>query len=198
MSMGTLKTQNIMIEQNEEKLNSQMSQEEATSAEDTSVEDTTEKPDEDIEAKNRQLYERATKAEKKAKEEEAKRLMLEKQAGKVSKEATGETPDPSELAKTVVAFKDYSQDEIDYIYKQAKFLETSPLEAMKNEDVQLFLEAKRERAKRSENTPQPSTKQSPVTKKHVSEWTNDDLSQASQRGDWDAIDEFRKWAREQR
>ncbi len=184
-----------MTEQNLEKANSQMGQEEATSAEDTSVEETTENSREDIEAKNRQLYERAKKAEERAKEEEAKRLMLEKESGKVAKQATGESLDPSDLAKTVVALKDKTPEEIDYIFKQAKFMNVSPLEAARNEDVQLFLEAKRERLERSEKTPEPSTKQSP-SKKDVSQWTNEDLRQASERQDWDAIDQFRKFMRQ--
>jgi hypothetical protein len=186
-----------MTQENLEKTNSEISQEEATSAEDTSVDGTTENSEEDIKAKNRQLYERATKAEQKAKEEEAKRLMLEKESGKVAKQATGESLDPSDLAKTVVALKDHSPEEIDYIFKQAKFMNVSPLEAAQNEDVQLFLEAKKERRERSEKTPEPSTKQSP-TQKDVSQWTNEDLRNASEREDWDAIDQFRKWAKEQR
>ncbi len=185
-----------MTEQNLETPNSENGKEEATSAEDTSVEETTQNS-EDIEAKNRQLYERAKKAEEKAKEEEAKRLMLEKQSNKVSEQATGTSLDPSELAKTVVALKDKTPDEIDYIYRQAKFMNVSPLEAAQHEDVQLTLEAKREKRERSEKTPEPSTKQSP-SKKDVSQWTNEDLSEASRQGNWDAIDEFRKWAKKQR
>jgi hypothetical protein len=184
-----------MLEQNLGNANPQIGEEEATSAEDTSVEETTENSREDIEAKNRQLYERAKKAEERAKEEEAKRLMLEKESGKVAKQATGESLDPSDLAKTVVALKDHSTEEIDYIFKQAKFMNVSPLEAARNEDVQLFLEAKRERLERSEKTPEPSTKQSP-SKKDVSQWTNEDLRQASERQDWDAIDQFRKFMRQ--
>lgn len=186
-----------MTQENLEKTNSEIGQEEDTSTEANSVEGATENPKEDIEAKNRQLFERAKKAEEKAKEEEAKRLMLEKQSSKVAEQATGESLDPSDLAKTVVALKDYSQDEIDYIFKQAKFMNVPPLEAAKNDDVQLFLEAKRERKERSEKTPEPSTKQSPVNK-DVSQWTNEDLRNASEREDWDAIDAFRKWAKTQK
>jgi hypothetical protein len=185
-----------MTKENLENTNSEIGEEEDTSAEATSVEETTENSEEDIKAKNRQLYERAKKAEEKAKEEEAKRLMLEKESSKVAKQATGTELDPSELAKTVVALKDKTPDEIDYIFRQAKFMNLSPLEAARNEDVQLFLEAKRERNERSERTPEPSTKQSP-SKKDVSQWTNEDLRNASEREDWDAIDQFRKWAKTQ-
>jgi len=153
---------------------------------------------EDIKAKNRQLYERTKKAEQKAKEEEAKRLMLEKKSKgeSSSQQEKVESVDANDIAKTVVALKDYSPDEIDYIFEQAKFKNKNPLEAAKDEDVQLFLEAKRKKKERELSTPKPSTKQG-SNKKPVEEWTNEDLRKASKNQDWDAIDKFRKWAKSQ-
>ncbi len=190
-----------MTEQNLEKANSEMGQEEATSAEDTSVEETTKNSDEDIEAKNRQLYERAKKAEERAKEEEAKRLMLEKEYGKVAKQATGTPIDQSDLDKRLELLreqnllKDKNDDESKYLIERAKKEKISLPELMEKEDVQIYLRVKREELERSEKTPEPSTKQSP-TKKDVSQWTNEDLRQASERQDWDAIDQFRKFMRQ--
>ncbi len=149
----------------------------------------------DLEAKNRQLYERAKKAEERAKQADAEKLMLEKETKETSKQATGETPNPADLAKMVVALKEHSPDEIDYIFKQSKFLGVDPLEAANHEDTKLFLNAKREQKERSEKTPEPSTKQSPVSK-DVREWSNADLRQATENQDWDKIDEFRKHRRQ--
>jgi len=172
-----------MIEEKLETTDSENGDEEKTSEKTTE-----ETPKEDIEAKNRQLFERTKKAEQRAKVEEAEKLILQKQT------KVGETPDSSELAKTVVAMKDYTPAEIDYIFKQAKFLGITPTEAISNEDVQLFLEAKREKLQRSEKTPEPSTKQIPDTK-GFEEWTNDTLREATQAGDYEAIDKFREWMR---
>ncbi len=154
------------------------------------------KADAEAEAKNRQLYERTKKAEQKAKEEEAKRMLLEKDIKIASEKATREIPNASKLAKTVATLKNYNADEIDYIFKQAEFLKIDPVEAANSSDVQLFLKAKREQIERSEKIPEPSTKQTPTTKNY-NQWTNEDLSEATQRGDWDAVDGFRKWMREQ-
>lgn len=151
---------------------------------------------EDVEAKNRQLYERTKKAEQKAKAEEAEKLLLQKQVKEATTKATGTAPDASEIAKTVLALKDYSPDEIDYISRQAKFLNLPLDKAAQDEDVQLFLQAKREKVERSDKTPEPSTKQSTSTK-DISQWTNEDLSAATQRGDWESVDKFRAWMRKQ-
>ncbi len=177
---------------NEDGVTSENTNEESEDTTSTNEPESTDEGKDDIEAKNRQLYERTKKAEQKAKEEEAKRLMLEKK----TKEATGEAPDAQQLAKTVVALKDYSTDELDYIFKQAKFLNVDPLDAARDDDVKLFLEAKRERKERELKTPEPSTKQS-TSKKDVSQWTNEDLRNASENQDWEALDEFRKWAKRQ-
>ena len=151
----------------------------------------------DVEAKNRQLFERAKKAEQKAKVEEAEKLLLQKKIKESTAKATGNTLDASDIAKTVLALKDYTPEEVDYIAKQAKFMEVSLPEAAQNEDVNLFLQAKREQTERSDKTPEPSTKQSTSTK-DVSQWSNEDLRAATQRGDWEAVDRFRAWMREQR
>jgi len=149
---------------------------------------------EELRAKNRQLYERAKKAEQRAKLEEAEKLSIEKDVKKSMKETTGQIPSTAEVVKQVAALKDFSADEVDYIFKQAEFLGVTPQEAVKNEDVSLFIEAKREKIKNSQATPEPSSKQAPYTK-DVSQWSNEDLDKAAQAGDWDKIDEFRKWAK---
>lgn len=168
-------------------------------------EDTSQKPSEnqdggdsveDIKAKNKQLYARAKKAEKKLKEKDAKLKMNEKEEDEEAEEKSEYTSDPRNIAKTVVALKDYSADEIDYIFEQAEYKGISPAKAAEDKDVQLFLEAKREKRSKEEKTPKPSTKQSPAQKDY-SQWTNEDLRKASENENWDAIDGFRKWAREQ-
>ncbi len=188
-----------MTQEEKSNLDSQNEEQEKENSETQETKESEESQDdsnEDLEAKNRQLYERAKKAEEKAKQSDAEKLMLEKKTKETSKQATGETPNPADLAKMVVALKDREPDEIDYIFKQAKFMGVDPLEAANHEDTKLFLEAKREKRERSEKTPEPSTKQSPSTKK-FNEWTNEDIRKASEAKDFDSIDKFRKWARSQ-
>ncbi len=156
-------------------------------------EDGSKKSDEDL---KRQGLARIKKAEQKAKRLEAEKLMLEKEIKENSQQATGETPNQADLAKMVVTLKDHSPDEIDYIFKQAKFMGIDPLEAANHEDTKLFLNAKREQRERSEKIPEPSTKQSSPSKS-VKDWTNEDLRKASEAGDFEAIDQFRKYARSQ-
>jgi hypothetical protein len=187
-----------MTEETKETLNSKNEEKEKENPETQEKDkDSQDNTGEDLEAKNRQLYERAKKAEEKAKQADAEKLMLEKKVKENSKQATGETPNQADLAKTVVALKEYGPDEIDYIFKQAEFLGVDPLEAANHEDTKLFLQAKREQKERSEKVPEPSTKQS-ASSKDVSEWTNEDIARASQAGDIESIDKFRKWAREQK
>ncbi len=180
--MEEYKTEDVETSQNnEEKENSE-----------TPDESTEESESED--SKDSQLYARVKKAEQRAKKEEAEKLAFQKEVEKVQKQATGEKPDASDLAKTVIALKDYSAGEIDYIFTQAKALGISPVEATQNEDIQIFLEAKREKQKRSENTPEPSTKQSPSSKP-VEQWTPQDVQEASKRGDYQSIAKFMDWAK---
>jgi len=117
--------------------------------------------------REKQLFERAKKAEAKAK-------MLEHLEKKVEK--SPEIP-VEDIAKTVHALKDYSTEEVETIFKHSKALGVSPLEALKDEDVGLLIKAKREKVEKESKTPTPTNRQS-TEEKPYSEWTLDDINKS--------------------
>jgi len=120
-----------------------------------------------IKEQNKQLFERAKKAELKVKELDA--------LASVKKEAdTSDLPELVKLAKLANALKDYSEEEVDIITRQAKALGTSITEAMAHEDVKLLIEAKREKIKKEEANPKPTSTQGTYSK-GFAEWTADDI-----------------------
>jgi len=116
--------------------------------EETKVDETKEDSSEDLakelELKNKQLYERAKKAELKAKELEA--LLHIKEESK-NKQDKVEENNPVEFIKMAQVLKDYSLEEIDLLGKQAKAMGITLIEATKDEDTQLLIQAKREKLK---------------------------------------------------
>ena len=133
--------------------------------------------------REKQLYERVKRAEAKAKMLEH----LEEKTQEVSKD-----PDVpiQNIAKVVHGLKDYSADEVDTIFRQAKALGVSPLEAAKNEDVDLLIKAKREKVERENKTPEPTNRQSSEGKS-FDQWTSGDLEGAS----LDQIEKYREHLR---
>jgi len=121
-------------------------------------------------ANEKQLYERTKKAEAKAKRLE----YLEKKVEDQNKSSDSNDVPAEQLAKTVHALKDYSADEVDSIFKQAKSLGVSPLEALKDDDVALLIKAKREKVVKESKTPEPTNRQTSEGKP-FSEWTPEDI-----------------------
>ncbi len=141
---------------------------EEKSEESTTEDQTSTKENAKYTENEKQLYERAKKAEAKAKR-------LEHLEDKVKQP---ETATPTEdIARTVHALKDYSADEVDTIFRQAKVLNVSPLEALKNEDVALLIEAKRAKVAQESKTPEPTNRQS-TEEKDYSQWTSQDIENA--------------------
>lgn len=112
----------------------------------------------------------------KAKINEATKLAPEKSE---VKEPVKESYDPLESVKLLNALKDFSQDEIDLISRQAKANGVNLLEAAKLEDVQLLIQAKREKIKNEQANPIPGTRQEPA-ETDFSKWTKDDITKMSQ------------------
>jgi len=147
------------------------SEETEETTEETSTEDqTSQKGDAKYSENEKQLYERAKKAEAKAKRLEH----LEKKV----EEKTSDTTPVEEVAKTVHALKDYSAEEVETIFRQAKVLNVSPLEAIKNEDVALLIEAKRAKVAQESKTPEPTNRQD-TEEKDFSQWSGQDIEKAS-------------------
>lgn len=175
--------------------NSENSSQEETSAEETSQEEVsneTSKPEDHTSDKGelasqytereKQLFERAKKAE-------AKNKLFERLEKKVEK--SSETP-VEDIARTVHALKDYSAEEVGTIFKQAKALGVSPLEALKDEDVNLLIQAKREKVAKSDKTPEPTNRQS-IEEKPFSEWKIDDIESSNV----DKLSKFYDWMKSQ-
>lgn len=191
-----------MTEQNNEETTSQKSEE----ASDSTTEETTESTEDvdvlkkkmaEIEEKNRQLYERTKKAELKAKEVEATKLSKEVSQNKEEKE---DTFNPLDSVKLLNALKDYSQDEIDLISRQAKAYDISLEEAAQNDDVKLFIEAKREKLKTDNASPTPSTRQAPA-KKDFKDWKPEDIKPLTENPTPEnrkALSEYVAWAKAQK
>lgn len=139
-------------------------------------------------ASEKQLYERAKKAEAKAKRLE----YLEKKVEDQNKSSDSADIPTEQLAKTVHALKDYSPDEVDTIFKQAKSLGVSPLEALKDEDVTLLINAKREKVAKESKTPEPTNRQT-SEEKSFSEWTSKDIEGKS----LEEISKYYDWIKKQ-
>lgn len=121
--------------------------------------------------REKQLFERAKKAEAKAKR-------LEHLESKVEQAKADPSSSVEDVARTVHALKDYSSDEVDLIFRQAKALGVSPSEAAKNEDVDLLIKAKREKVERENKTPEPTSRQSTEGKPY-NQWSSKDIEGAS-------------------
>ena len=137
-------------ENNEETIDNQV--EETTTEEETqNVEQaTTEKPEKsnsDLEETNKKLYARMKKAEEEAKS-------AKDELGKVKKPSN---PDVFDLAKTVATLRDYNSEELGDIQLIAKAKGVSPEEAVKTEEAQLLVTARREKVAREKSIPEPST-----------------------------------------
>ncbi len=177
--------------QNEEIETSQNNQEDLDSnqeEDDTSTNESTEDTNDvdvlkqrlaELEEKNKQLYERAKKGEVKSKEHEAKYLAAQQGLKKQGVKVESVSSDPIETIKLFNALKDYSQDEIEYLAKQSKVLEKDLVETAKDEDVKLFIQAKREKLKNEKANPIPGTRQD-MTDKNFDDWTPEDIQKLSE------------------
>jgi len=174
---------------------SQNPSEEETSAEETSEQEDSKETSklEDQTSNKGELASKYTEQEKqlfeRAKKAEAKVKLLEHLEKKVEKSA--ETP-VEDIARTVHALKDYSAEEVGTIFQQAKALGVSPLEALKNEDVDLLIQAKREKVAKSSKTPEPTNRQS-MEEKQFSEWRMGDIENSN----IDKLSEYYKWMKSQ-
>jgi len=181
-----------MAEEENEKENSQTTEEEETSkpSEETEEvsEETEEKPQEEeqetpekpeatsteLEEKNKRLYARMKKAE-----EEAKLAKEELEKGKEKKPSELPT-NIFDLAKTVATLKEYSPEELDFIQMIAKSKDISPEEAAKTEEAKLYISARRQKVEAEKLTPEPSTKTA-ISKKPLEKITAEDVSRMSQK-----------------
>lgn len=157
---------------------------------------------EDFEDKNKKLYARTKKAEAKKKKLEAKLEAKKNSSQSDSSEKEEKIDDMDSMfdtAKKLAALKDYSSDELDVIKRQAKALGVDPIEAAEHEDTQTLIEARREKKKKSNNTPSPSSRQKPSTK-DFQDWTPKDIENidATTEDGIKKIDEYREWARNNR
>ncbi len=166
--------------------------------EETKVDETKEDSSEDLakelELKNKQLYERAKKAELKAKELEA--LLHIKEESK-NKQDKVEENNPVEFIKMAQVLKDYSLEEIDLLGKQAKAMGITLIEATKDEDTQLLIQAKREKLKKEQTNPLPTNTQSGNDKTYA-DWTQEDIKKRTSNPTPENIEELNKynqWAR---
>jgi hypothetical protein len=107
----------------------------------------------ETEEKNKKLYART-----KAAEEEAKSLKeeLKKYKEKPAVQTAPSNIDVFNLAKTVSALKDYSVEELGDIQMIAKAKSISPEDAVKTEEAQLLITARRERSQKNNAIPNPS------------------------------------------
>ena len=141
-------------EKTEETIENQEAEEtpdEETSKEEQATSEKPEKSDSEEKAKTDKLYARMKKAEAEAK-------IAKEELEKYKKASIGEkTPiDVFDLAKTVSALRDYSVDELGDIQMIAKAKGISPEEAVKTEEAQLIITARREKVAKDNATPPPS------------------------------------------
>jgi len=150
---------------------------------------------EELREKNKQLFARAKKAEEVKKRLEAELMRREIEEKKKSEEKPEEkvSPDMTDLVKKISALKDYSSEELDYISLISKAKNIPLEEAARSEEVQLYIQARREKVAKQTTPPPPSTKTLPE-KKEFSEWTSEDIKNAA----LEDLEEFRKWAKAQR
>ncbi len=155
------------MEEFDEKENSQTNEVEGTSENNPSNPDTgdengdnskTPTVDELLE-KNKQLWARLQKAEKKAKEANGEETVPTDQPSQL---------DPIELARAVKELSQYSPEELDYIKLISSAKGVSPQEAVKSEEVQLYIQARREKVEKESKNLNPSSRQ-PSSEKPVSE-----------------------------
>lgn len=116
---------------------------------------------EELLEKNKQLWARLQKAEKKLKE------------GQSSEKKTVPTEqptqlDPIELAKTVKELSQYSPEELDYIKLISSAKGVSLQEALRSDEVQLYIQARREKVEKESKNLNPSSRQ-PSSEKPISE-----------------------------
>ena len=111
--------------------------------------------------KNKQLWARLQKAEKKVKEGQSP----EKETVPTEQPTQ---QDPIELAKTVKELSQYSPEELDYIKLISSAKGVSPQEALKSDEVQLYVQARREKVEKESKNLNPSSRQ-PSSEKPVSE-----------------------------
>ncbi len=119
----------------------------------TTGQETVEKPEKtpsELEETNKKLYARMKKAE-----DEAKTLKIELEKSKKAP-IMGTPIDVFDLAKTVSAVKDYNSDELGDIQMIAKAKGVSPEEAVKTEEAQLIITARREKVAKGNAVPDPS------------------------------------------
>ena len=163
-------SKNVSKETPEEKTE-QVDSQERTDTEDQ----TSQKGDSTYTDREKQLYERAKKAEAKLKKQELdEKSSKEDTSNKETSKDMSQVP-TEEIAKTVHALKDYSPEEVNTIFKQAKNMNVSPLEALKDEDVELLIQAKRAKVEKESKTPEPTNRQS-SEEKDFSEWTAKDVN----------------------
>lgn len=159
-------------------------------SQETSTEDqSSKKGDSTYTDREKQLYERAKKAEAKAKRAEK----VEDKVKESNKDSNMPDTPVEEIAKTVHALKDYSSEEVETIFKQAKNMNVSPLEALKDEDVGLLIQAKRAKVEKESKTPEPTNRQG-VDEKKYSEWTNEDINNS----DLDSLSKYYDFIKKQR
>lgn len=156
---------------------------------------------ENIKNINKQLYERAKKAELKYKEIEA-RAFAKKDNDNNTKEPDGTSKenhsgfDTFEMLKLFSTLKNYSDEEIELIRKQAKVLNVDIAEAVKDEDLNLLIEFKREKLKKEQANIKPNSRQS--GDKSFENWTDEDIIKLSSnptKENIQKLDEYRRWHR---
>ncbi len=182
---------------NQEDLDSNQEEDTTSTNDSTNVEELKQKVAE-LEEKNKQLYERAKKGEVKSKENEAKYLAAEQ--GLEKKGINTDSSDPIETIRLFNSLKDYSPEEVDYIAKQSKVLGKDLIETAKDEDVQLFISAKREKLKNEQANPIPGTRQE-INDNTFENWTTEDIKKLSVNPTKDNIAKMSKyiaWAKTQR
>ena len=193
------------MEKDSEQLNSSSEQEETEDLasqnednEDTNSErgaDDSEKSQEspDLEKNNKQLYARASKAER-----ELKTLRAELESYK--KTSQKDEADPFETIRTVNALKDFQDEkELEIVRRQARALDVSLAEAAKHEDTQVLVDSYRSKKQNEEATPEPSSRGSGPKEKSFKDWTPDDINSRVDDGSPEAlaeVDEYYKWAKQ--
>ncbi len=131
----------------------------------TPIEETQEQVPQSGSENERRLFARAKTAEEELKK--IKQQLKEKEVPQTKEEAP--RFNEVELAKRVKALSDYDEATINFAEVYAKGRGIDILEAIKTEDVQLYSEARREKIKKDNLTPDPSDKQS-LTSKSVEEF----------------------------
>lgn len=127
-----------------------------------------EKTASELEEANKRLYARMKKAE-----EEAKSTREELEKSKQEKPTRGQ-PDVLSLAKTIATLKDYNSNELGDISLIAKAKELSLEEAVKTEEAQALITARRKKVEDEQSKLEPSTKMSP-SEKSIDKITAKDL-----------------------